>query len=64
MIIIFNFVLSFILTSILFDRLQAWTDIAAEAYSPPFWIAVGVLFAIFYLAIKLWVRRLAKRQED
>ena len=64
MIIIFNFAVSFILISILFDRLRAWTQIPAESYSPPFWIAVGVLFAIFYLAIKLWLRRLAKRQED
>ncbi len=61
MIIIFNFAVSFILVSILFDRLRAWTDIPAQAYSTPFWVAVGVLFAVFYLAIKLWVRHLAQK---
>jgi len=64
MIIIFNFAVGFILVSIAFDGLRAWTDIPAETYSTPFWAAVAVLFACFYLAIKLWVRHLASCQKD
>ena len=64
MIIIFNFALSFILVSIAFERLRAWTDIPAQSYSTPFWAAVGAVFAVFYLAIKLWLRHLARRQGD
>ncbi len=61
MIIIFNFAASFILVSIVFDRLRAWTDIPAQSYSTPFWAAVAVLFGCFYLAIKLWVRHLSQK---
>ncbi len=64
MILIFNFALSFILVSIAFERLRAWTDIPAQSYSAPFWAAVAVLFSCFYLAIKLWVRHLAQKEDS
>lgn len=61
MIIIFNFVLSFVLVSLLFDRLRAWSDIPAETFSMPFWAVVAAVFAVFYSAIKLWVRHLERQ---
>lgn len=61
MICIFDFVVSFILVSLVFERLRAWTNIPAEAFSLPFWAAVAVVFALLYGAIKLWVRRLERK---
>ena len=63
MILIFDFLASFILVSLLFERLRAWTGMEAAAYSGPFWAAVAVLFVLIYGAIKLWVRHLARQAE-
>ncbi len=63
MILIFDFVVSFIVVSLVFERLRTWTDMEAAAYSGPFWAAVAVLFVLIYGAIKLWVRHLARQAE-
>jgi hypothetical protein len=64
MILIFDFVVSYILVSVLFDRLRVWTNIDAVAYSGPFWAAVSVLFVLIYAAIKLWVRHLERQADE
>ncbi|PLX44693.1 MAG: hypothetical protein C0605_02065 [Hyphomicrobiales bacterium] len=61
MICIFDFVLSFILASLLFELIRATTDMAAETFSWPFWAVVAGLFVLFYGAIKLMVRRLEQK---